>query len=384
MSEGAEIGAGQTCFVVGPIGDRFALRGTPGRVAHEEALQMWEKVFEPACEALGLRAIRADKIAEPGEIPEQIFQHLRDAPVVVADVTGGNANVMYELGLRHTRDLITVQIGEHGRLPFDIASIRTLQFRRSEGGLVEVRDELIETLRSALGGRSSRVSATRVWNAPGEVDAASISAAVAVSREPDTDDEPDEPGFMDVLAEGETAVHGLGDVLGRATVSIVEVSDLVNEAGRQVAESDAGRGGFAGRLRVAKKLASDLHEPSATLEAVSGEFNSEVAKMDAMMQYLIARISDDPTEAAEAHSFVQSVIGMVDASQESEDGIRGMISGAVTMRKIARDLVPVSRTIERALNQFLKGIAAISAWRAPLVGAMEGHDQGEGAAEPRS
>lgn len=41
-------------------------------------------------------------IAEPGEITEQVFQRLRDDDLVIADVRGGNANVMYELGLRHT------------------------------------------------------------------------------------------------------------------------------------------------------------------------------------------------------------------------------------------------------------------------------------------
>ncbi|WP_310526584.1 hypothetical protein, partial [Nocardioides sp.] len=63
---------------------------------------MWENVFEPACEMFGLTPVRADKISEAGDIPEQIFTYLRDADIVIADVTGGNANVMYELGLRHT------------------------------------------------------------------------------------------------------------------------------------------------------------------------------------------------------------------------------------------------------------------------------------------
>jgi hypothetical protein len=86
-----------TCFVIGPIGDRLAPVGTDERRRYEEAEELWEYVIAPACEAVGLTAERADKIANPGEITEQIFTLLRDAEVVVADLTGGNPNVMYEL-----------------------------------------------------------------------------------------------------------------------------------------------------------------------------------------------------------------------------------------------------------------------------------------------
>src|SRR5437899_1697100 len=106
------------CFVIGPIGDRNAPPGSPDRQRYEDALEVFESVIRPACEMLGLDPVRADKIATPGEITEQVCRHLRDDDVVVADVTDANPNVMYELGLRHTRDLLTIQIGEEARLPF--------------------------------------------------------------------------------------------------------------------------------------------------------------------------------------------------------------------------------------------------------------------------
>lgn len=348
---------------------------------------MWEKVFEPACETLTLRPIRADKIAEPGEIPEQIFLHLRDSPVVIADVTEGNPNVMYELGLRHTRDLITVQVGEYARLPFDISSIRTLQFKRTEGGLIELRDALIETLRAALEGRGKPVTATRVWNETAEVDAATISAAVAVSSEPDDSDESEEPGFMDVLAEGEAAIGELTEVLERAGALMQETGGLAADAQGNVKESDARKGGFAGRLNVARQLATDLTPPAVALEIAATEFNAGIAKIDAMLRYIIARSTEEPAEAGEAQGFVRSVLGMIDASEQSEVGVRGMLTGAISLRKIARDLSPVSKMMERAMNQFLKGMGVISGWRDPLNGLLKDDDEGEvseGAAQPRS
>jgi len=360
----------QACFIVGPIGDRFAVRGSPERTAYEEALQMWEQVFEPVCANLALLPIRADKITETGEIPEQIFLYLRDAPVVIADVTRGNPNVMYELGLRHTRDLITVQIGEHGKLPFDVASIRTIQFKRTEGGLVEVRDELEEFLRVALDGRRTPVTATRVWGGPRTVGNEDISSAVEASNQPESELEVDEPGFIDVLAEGEDAIGGLADTLREATESVGVVGAAFTDAGAQVAESDEKKAGFAGRLLIAKQLASNLESPTAGLESAALDYESRVEKVDSMVRYLALRIGEERGDGEEANEFVTSVLGLVDAAEASEEGIRAMIGATHTTRRIARDLVPVSKRIESALNRFLGANATIAAWRDPLARAL--------------
>jgi hypothetical protein len=147
------------CFIIGPIGNRFAAPRTPEREQYEEAIQVLEEVIEPACTAVGLVPIRADGLTQAGEITEQIFRRLRDDDVVIADLTNANPNVMYELGLRHTRNALTVQIGEYGRLPFDINIIRTVQFSRSRHGLVTARDELIAMLESGLTGQYDPVTA---------------------------------------------------------------------------------------------------------------------------------------------------------------------------------------------------------------------------------
>jgi hypothetical protein len=106
-------GADLTCFMIGPIGSKHAPIGTAPRAVYEDGIQFWESVIEPACATVGLKPVRADKLIQPGEITEQVCLLLRDADVVIADVSGGNPNVMYELGLRHTRDKVTIQIGEY-------------------------------------------------------------------------------------------------------------------------------------------------------------------------------------------------------------------------------------------------------------------------------
>ncbi|MFJ6002729.1 hypothetical protein [Arthrobacter sp. NPDC092385] len=90
-SDDHSLGDGQRCFIVSPIGSKLEAPGTEGRMRYEESLQMWEEVFQPACDQFGLKAIRSDKISESGEIPMQIFEYLRDAEVVIADLSGATS-----------------------------------------------------------------------------------------------------------------------------------------------------------------------------------------------------------------------------------------------------------------------------------------------------
>ncbi len=363
-----DLGAGKTCFLAGPIGSRLDPRGTEGRAKYEEALQMWEEVFEPACAQFGLSPIRADRIADPGDIPEQIFLHLRDSDLVIADVTGGNANVMYELGLRHTRDRLTIHMGEHGRLPFDINTIRTIQFRRSEGGLIEARDNLIAAIRTALLGNTNLVTATRLWNELAVADTASVTAAVqqSLTDDPDDLDSLDEPGFMDLLADGESALTEVTEVLGRASAAMAETGTLSEAAGERTAQSDARGGGFGGRLLVARQLASDLRAPTEVLEISAGEFLERVQRMDAMMQYMFSRWQQDSSDVEDSREFAEGMLSLIDAAEDSESGINQMIQGTRTLRGIARDFNPVAKSIVVSLNRMLQGTAIIVAWREPL------------------
>lgn len=56
------------------------------------------------------------------------MNHLRDDALVVADLTGSNPNVMYELAIRHAAAKHAIQITS-SRLPFDIQGMRTIPFR---------------------------------------------------------------------------------------------------------------------------------------------------------------------------------------------------------------------------------------------------------------
>lgn len=358
-----ELGEGLTCFIVGPIGDRLEPPGTEGRLRYENATQMWENVFEPACAVFSLIPVRGDKIAGSGEIPEQIFTYLRDADVVIADLTGGNANVMYELGLRHTRDKITIQVGEHERLPFDVNTIRTVKFKRSEAGLIDARNSLVEALRAALKGDSTPVTATRVWDALGGLNADDVARASALSfvnDDPADTEDDDTLGRLDLLAQGEVALERIGAILGDFSSHMQEMTAVNADIAPRLTDTKS----FAARLTLVKHLADDLKSPAAKMDTTSGNYYESVEQIDEMMAIVIDELTTNPEPLADdgVQTFAAAVVEMCANAEGANVSFTGALQAVREMRKWSKLLRPASKSIEHSLNTVLRGNMIVAGW----------------------
>jgi hypothetical protein len=135
-----------TCFVISPI-------GSEGSDVRRRADQILRHVITPAVSALNFEAVRADQIAEPGMITTQVIQRIVDAPLVVADLTGSNANVFYELAIRHAIRKPLVQIiQKDDKIPFDVAGMRTIPVdHRDLDSVQEAINEIQVQARSVIG-----------------------------------------------------------------------------------------------------------------------------------------------------------------------------------------------------------------------------------------
>lgn len=114
------------CFVVMGFGKKTDFEA--GRTFDLDAT--YEHIIEPAATALGLRCIRADEVLHSGVIDRPMFEMLYRADLVIADISTGNANAIYELGVRHAlRQNSTIIMKENeGRLHFDLNHVNTFQY----------------------------------------------------------------------------------------------------------------------------------------------------------------------------------------------------------------------------------------------------------------
>ena len=97
---------------------------------------------------------RADDLTRPGRITEQIMEEIQLADAIVADITGLNGNVMWELGYAYAYGKPTVILNQDiAASPFDLYDHRQLQYDPSVPG--EVATTLAAFLQSALATRDA-------------------------------------------------------------------------------------------------------------------------------------------------------------------------------------------------------------------------------------
>ena len=132
------------CFVISPI-------GAEGSAVRKRSDDVFTHVLEPVATACGYKAIRADKIAKPGIITNQVIQQLLDAPLVVADLTDHNANVYYELAIRHAIRKQLVEIIKKGQVaPFDVAATRLVQMDDPDlNNVAALREQVTAAIKAA-------------------------------------------------------------------------------------------------------------------------------------------------------------------------------------------------------------------------------------------
>ena len=109
----------------------------------------------PAIEEAGLKPIRADEEKVGGIIHKPMFERLILCEYAVVDLTTGNPNVFYELGVRHAaRPYSTVLLYAEGRkqLPFDISPLRAIPYKLDSSGKPDqqANDKAKETLKQRL------------------------------------------------------------------------------------------------------------------------------------------------------------------------------------------------------------------------------------------
>jgi len=131
------------CFVIAPIGDE-------GSDIRDRSDKVLKHIIAPAAEQCGYQTVRADQISEPGIITSQVIQRLVDEPLVIADLTGQNANVFYELAIRHAVKKPVVQLIQLGeRVPFDVAATRIIHVdHRDLDSVARCKEEIVRQIRA--------------------------------------------------------------------------------------------------------------------------------------------------------------------------------------------------------------------------------------------
>ncbi len=126
------------CFVISPIGNA-------GTDIRKNADQLYQHIIKPVCEKCGFAAQRIDEFNTPDSITQEILEALNDYDLVIADLTGHNPNVFFEIGYRTRSQKPIIHLKRKDEIiPFDVSTIHTFEYDLTDLDMVTATKDRLE------------------------------------------------------------------------------------------------------------------------------------------------------------------------------------------------------------------------------------------------
>jgi hypothetical protein len=107
----------------------------------EQWTEVYENVFKPAIEECGYSCERAK--SKTGSLMKSIIEKLRNSRIVLADITDRNANVFYELGVRHSLSKRTIILAQgKQQVPSNLLGYWSITYGTTPRRVAEFRKEM--------------------------------------------------------------------------------------------------------------------------------------------------------------------------------------------------------------------------------------------------
>ncbi len=139
------------CFVIMPYGKNQDANGI--EIDYDDVYHfIIKEVVEDRLRDLALGCLRCDDIQSPGWVHRDMLTHIAQADVAIVDLSTLNANVFYELGVRHTlRRGVTVLIQKKGtpRI-FNLSGFRVIDYDIDLGSANRAKEAMAQAIRNGL------------------------------------------------------------------------------------------------------------------------------------------------------------------------------------------------------------------------------------------
>lgn len=233
-----------------------------------------------------------------------IIEPIYKADVVIADLTGLNPNVMYELGIAHTFNKKTIVITKDdlSKLPFDLKQYRAKDYSTHFKKFAELIEYLKVNMDGAVNGTVSYSNPVKDFMTLAGLENTNQFQEKAIELEDDTD-----KGFLDFLAEIEENANLLSEEIdslkdemeimsGGISKSAAEIDRVNQNGGNGVAsfvrkESKKAAGyitEFATKLRIHNQTIEKLWDEveNNTLGLLENKYANQEGNQESLIEYL--------------------------------------------------------------------------------------------------
>ncbi len=343
----------------------------------EEFDPVYSGFLKPVLEEAGFTVQRAGDILSTQNILRDIFEAIANSDLIVADLTGSNANVFYELGIAHacgkTVILLTQAVYD---VPFDLRGYRLIEYDPYFTEIDKAKRTLADYAEKFQKGTLPARHPVSDFFPDGHLP---ISGDDGIHQpgEPPSSDIPldeDPPGFLDSLIQAEDHFNGMSEILERVSGSLGRMTDGISDATKDLERINANPNRSSARAaqnvcrRFSKKVGAfnDVLKPANTEFAETiGEVQEDVAEILSFQGEYIESTAQRVSEQRE------SLQVLLDSGTVALESLNGLISSFESVPRMERQL---DRQLQIGVDELYKmggNISRLTTWGSAVVSRMD-------------
>lgn len=332
-------------FVIMPFGDTFF-----------EAYEMIRNHFEN-------RFDFSNAAAEDNQqnILSDIFPPIYKADIILADLTGLNPNVMYELGVAHTfgKKTIIITQDELEKLPFDLKQYRAKKYSTYFKSFMELLEYLDKNLAGAIDG-------TVFYSNPiiDTMEKSGIDIVNSQFKEVQALETQSDKGFLDFMAEIEEDTCAMTDNIK----GLVEAMNTLNKGTVESTEEldrVSGNGKAAFARKQARKVANLLHEFKEKLKSHNDANSTLWNKVE---NNVLDLLENDYARNEENKAGLIVYIKTLRSMKESTQYAKASFSNTIAT---IRQLKGLERTLTQTINFIEEDFKSYNDWSDQIVAGID-------------
>ena len=329
-------------FVIMPFGDHFDL--------------IYRHLIKYPLEAEGHIVARADDDSGHQSIIKEIIQGIWQADLIIADLTGRNANVYYELGIAHSLKKPTIQIAQSlDDILFNLRSYNAEPYSINSDGSSDLADLICGIIKRDNYNFSNPVN-DFINTRPEKItiiprSSNDIDDGVDDSEEVTSDDS--DYGLLDAGADVEVALDEIVSITEKIGLDISIIGDKARahtEEVNKLASNPNQQGIHSKKLLIMRRFASDMNEFSGNVNQKTPVLKEAWVKLDQGLGHtlLVKNIENQPD--------YETALSLLETMNNIQNTQNGAIKSVESFRDSHENLIGLSRASNRAVRNSVKTI----------------------------
>lgn len=322
----------------------------------DEFNSIYTKFIRDTMKGAGFDVQRSDDIQNQRNILQDIIESIISSDLIIADLTGGNENVFYELGIAHALKrpviLITQELED---IPFDLQSYRVIRYSTHFNEIDNAIKQLQEYASNFLKGETyfgNPFSDFQIHqqNMQEETTEPGYTPKEVVEKKgAEIVEERDDRGFLDHVADLDEGFTTLSELIENVSDGMNRMNSSMNEKSSKLESAESP----AHARNISRSIAKEIEDFAESLAVTNLKYNEIALRTENSMEFVVqffgVLAQDDPMKAREmVVTQIEPLNEMLEAATSGRKAFSQLANTMETIPKIERHL---NRAIIKSVKQ---------------------------------